>query len=95
MNREPAIHACAERADAAWFAAAEAAIRRYARQHRAERWRIEQARSWAHERGLPHPHDARAWGAVTRALAKSGVIRRAGYANGAINYSPKPLWRSA
>jgi hypothetical protein len=40
-----------------------------------------------------HPPDARAWGAVVRAAAAEGYIRRVGYAPAlSSNLSPKCLW---
>lgn len=46
--------------------------------------------------GVAQPPDGRAWGAIMRALAKQGVIRKMGYAPAkSSNLSPKVLWGRA
>jgi hypothetical protein len=38
------------------------------------------------------PEDKRAWGGVFQAAARSGLIRRIGYAPRDLNGSPQPVW---
>lgn len=56
---------------------------------------IEQLRAWATSKGLPLAPDERAWGAVTRAAIRQGVIEpTGGYAPArSSNGSPKRLYR--
>lgn len=57
-------------------------------------WTMESFRMWAIACGLAEPPDARAFGAVTRAAIRQGIIRKTGqYAPAASsNGSPKPLY---
>lgn len=54
---------------------------------------IEEFRAWAYERGLSKPADERAFGHVTKAALKAGLIVRVGYApTSSSNGSPKPMY---
>jgi hypothetical protein len=56
---------------------------------------IQAVRAFAEQRGVQAPHDAGAWGAVTRQAARRGFIACEGYSvKGSSNASPKPVWKS-
>lgn len=86
---------CADHAESVrpgWLGQAHASLRDYVAAHDAP-FTIEQFRGWAYERGLPRPTDDRAFGAVTQAAIKAGLIVRVSYAPAASsNGSPKPVY---
>ena len=58
----------------------------------------EDVRNYAHARGLPRPHSARAWGAVINKAAHDGVIVFVRYAktvNPTAHRTPAAVWRKA
>jgi len=57
-------------------------------------WLMEDARTYAERQGLPPPPDKRAWGAVTLALRRAGIIESCGTGAARSSHgSPKVLWR--
>lgn len=58
----------------------------------------EEVRQYAHDRGLPQPPSARAWGAVMIRAAKNGIIRAVGYGltrNPQAHKTPARVWAAA
>lgn len=58
----------------------------------------EQLRAFAYEKGLPVPHDERAWGGVLTSLAREGYIRKCGYVQAtgsACHMHPVTNWKVA
>lgn len=54
---------------------------------------VEEARAYAEAHGLPHPPDARSWGAVIRRAAAKRRVRKVGFgAAASSNCSPKVKW---
>lgn len=87
-----AVTAKAEKKSPGWSIDAEVALREYAKTSR-KPFLIESARMWAHEQGLPEPHDLRAWGSVVKRLSAKGELVFAGYASAqSSHHSPKCLW---
>lgn len=85
----------ANRVESEWTGQALGLLRRFIQERRREPFLMEAARQWAETQGgLPHPPDARAWGAVTRAAAHRQLIEKCGAAPASSsNGSPKHLWR--
>ena len=87
--------ACARKAGSDWVEEALCLVRLYAASEFTELFTIEQARNWMVPAVLRAPHDARAWGTVTRLAVSRGIIIRTGGYRAAVssNGSPKPLYR--
>lgn len=78
-----------------WSSMAYFALRNFIRHHKAN-FTAEEARGWAHTKGLPMPPDGRAWGSVFLRAAREKLIRKASYrqATGkACHMHPVTLWR--
>jgi hypothetical protein len=52
----------------------------------------EEAREFAHKKGLPRPPDGRAWGAVIKRAVNRGLIRKVSYRTDQYG-SPKAVWQ--
>jgi hypothetical protein len=65
----------ASKAGEEWADHAFSALMHYPR----ESFMTEELRTWAHARGLPHPPDGRAWGAVINRARRAGYIESGGY----------------
>lgn len=84
----------ADAVDENWSGRAYELFVRYARTRRL--FMTEDARVWAHEQGLAHPPDKRAWGAVTNRAVRAGIICRDHYEKTKIppaHATPRPVWR--
>lgn len=80
-----------------WIGAACELALQYGRGCYPEGFLMEEARVFAHEKGLPQPPDARAWGSVTGRLKRGESGRRieaCGFATDNFG-SPKTKWRVA
>jgi hypothetical protein len=76
-----------------WEDAAFSAICEYANEHAGEEHVAEGIRAFAENKGVPPPHDKRAWGPLITKAETMGVISKAGYApTKASNGSPKRNW---
>lgn len=95
-RRDTGIERVIDKADEVspgWSDAAYTALCQYLKQQ-PHPFVIEQAREWAEEWGLEHPHDGRAWGAIAQRAHKAGLIQKHGYApTHSSNLSPKVAWR--
>lgn len=97
LRRDTGINAAIEHADreiAEWSDRAVEFVRLFARAAvGVGEFLAENARHFAHARGLPDPPDGRAWGAVMRRARRAGYIKNVGYrAARSSNLSPKVLW---
>jgi hypothetical protein len=82
-----------DRIDAAWSAKAEQMLVAFSIDCRRD-FTIEEARKYAHERGLAEPVEPRAWGAVAQRVKRAGGVEAVGFAPTlSSNGSPKVLWR--
>lgn len=86
----------ADRASEGWSELALSWIKRYAREHRGERFIGRQivlaSRSW----GLVQPPNDKAWGGPMQKAAKLGIIRKVGVAPDPNRHcNPVPLWEAA
>lgn len=99
-RRDAGIEQAADHADRAvpnWSGDAEAAIGHYCRAHAGQQFLGEDIRQWAEDmQYVSCATDGRAWGAVMRRAAMTGVLRKVGYAPArSSNLSPKCLWEAA
>jgi hypothetical protein len=91
--RQAADHADAE--EPRWTDRAYEALENFARTHR--EFMTEDARTWAHQNGLPMPPDKRAWGAVTKRAQRANIVVIERYQSTRIppaHASPRPVWGS-
>lgn len=97
--RDAGINTAARHADEQsprWVDRATELLTEYARQHRVIN--SERVRGYAASRGLPHPPDGRAWGAVMQRAARAGWIRKTGRYETAedpkVHCNPVAVWES-
>jgi hypothetical protein len=85
----------ADRAESEWTEQAEVLFKLYARFH-PDGFMTEDVRVWSVKLGFTPPPDNRAWGYVTRSLAKQGYIEATGYGkqrSATCHGSPKTIWK--
>lgn len=87
--------ACARKAGSEWVEQAVEYVAHYCTRVNPWPFTMDELRSTAND--LAAPHDARAWGTVTRQAVARGIIVRTGGYRAAVssNGSPKPLYRKA
>lgn len=90
------VAAKAERQVSGWQEAALDRLRLYLIRMQDREFLAEEFVRFATERGLPPPHDARAYGSVMQAAARKRLVVKVGYRLAlSSNMSPKCLWRAA
>ena len=96
QRRDVGIAQSVEKADSdspEWSTAAYLGVIKYVAEHK-QPFLVEDLREWCESNGhtIP-PENGRAWGAVVRHAAKTGVISKSGYGLArSSNLSPKVLW---